>query len=105
MHAEAGSSARTYQAGLKRDCDERGRVLAHCRTVTDSNGKTRGMRLEDFVSHASARHANLTEAHVVALRLYTTQAPPSPSPAISILSCPLTFPPTAGVSLDQHPAP
>ena len=104
MHAEAGSSARTYQAGLKRDCDERGRVMA-CRTVTDSSGAVRGMRLEDFVSHASARHANLTEAHVVALRLYTTQAPPSPSPAISILSCPLTFSLTAGVPLDQQPAP
>ena len=104
LYAEAGSSDRTYQGGLKRDCDERGRVMA-CRTVTDGNGKMRGMRLEDFVSHASARHANLTEAHVVALRLYTTQAPPSPSPAISILPCPLTFSLTAGVPLDQQPAP
>ena len=30
--------------------------------------------LADFVAHPSARLANLTEAHVVALRLYTTQA-------------------------------
>ena len=73
LHAEAGSSEQTYQGGLKRDCDERGRVLA-CRTVTDSSGGVRGMRLEDFVSHPSAQLANLTEAHVVALRLYTTQA-------------------------------
>ena len=73
LHAEAGSSEQTYQGGLKRDCDERGRVLA-CRTVADSSGVVRGMRLEDFVSHRSARLANLTEAHVVALRLYTTQA-------------------------------
>ena len=84
MHAEAGSSARTYQAGLKRDCDERGRVLA-CRTVADGSGVVRGMRLADFVSHPSAQLANLTEAHVVALRLYTTQALSS-----SLLSaCPL----------------
>jgi len=73
LHAEAGSSERAYQGGLKRDCDERGRVL-ECRTVADSSGVVRGMRLEDFVSHPSAQLANLTEAHVVALRLYTTQA-------------------------------
>mmetsp|Transcript_23364 Transcript_23364/g.68715 ORF Transcript_23364/g.68715 Transcript_23364/m.68715 type:complete len:392 (-) Transcript_23364:53-1228(-) len=73
LHAEAGSSERTYQGGLKRDCNDRGRVLA-CRTVTNSSGAVRGMRLADFVAHPSARLANLTEAHVVALRLYTTQA-------------------------------
>ena len=84
MHAEAGSSDLTYQGGLKRDCDERGRVLA-CRTVADGSGVVRGMRLADFVSHPSAQLANLTEAHVVALRLYTTQALSS-----SLLSaCPL----------------
>merc|ERR1719506_240193 len=32
------------------------------------------MRLADFVAHPSARLAHLTESHVVALRLYTTQA-------------------------------
>ena len=84
LHAEAGSSDRTYQGGLKRDCDERGRVLA-CRTVTEVNGCTRGMRLEDFMSHPSVRHANLTESHVVALRLYTTQVRPSPSLAFLLL--------------------
>ena len=73
LHAEAGASDRTYQGGVRRDCDEYGRVLA-CRTVTDGNGVVRGMRLADFIAHPSARHANLTEAHVVALRLYTTQA-------------------------------
>ena len=36
LHAEAGSSDLTYQGGLKRDCDERGRVLA-CRTVADGS--------------------------------------------------------------------
>ena len=75
LHAEAGSSDRTYQGGLRRDCDERGGVLA-CRTATDGSGVVRGMRLADFIAHPSARHANLTEAHVVALRLYTTQALP-----------------------------
>ena len=73
LRAEAGSSERTYQGGLRRDCGESGTVLA-CRTVSDGQGGTRGMRLEEFVSHPSAQLANLTEAHIVALRLYTTQA-------------------------------
>ena len=74
LHAEAGSSERAFQAGLRRDCDAFGSVLPS-RTVEDgSTGKLRGMRLEDFVNHQSARLANLTEAHVVALRFYTTQA-------------------------------
>ena len=86
LHAEAGSSERTYQGGLKRDCDACGRVL-ECRTVTNSSGKARGMRLEDFVSHPSAQHANLTEAHVVALRLYTTQARPRHRPPLALPLC------------------
>ncbi len=36
----------------------------------------RGMRLTDFVNHEYAREAKLTEAEVVALRLYTTPAFP-----------------------------
>ena len=43
-------------------------------SAPDDRGVVRGMRLADFVAHPSARHADLTEAHVVALRLYTTQA-------------------------------
>ena len=46
LHAEAGSSDRTYQGGLRRDCDERGRVLA-CRTVADSSGVVHGELLDD----------------------------------------------------------
>jgi len=33
-----------------------------------------GMRLADFVAHRSARKAELTEAHIVALRLYSSAA-------------------------------
>ena len=52
-----------------RDCDARGQLLPSRRAA---NG--RGMRLADFVAHESARAANLTEVHVAALRLYSTDA-------------------------------
>ena len=32
------------------------------------------MTIDDFIAHPHARSCNLTEAHVVALRLYTTAA-------------------------------
>ena len=71
LDAEAGSSDRAFQGGLRRDCDEEGEVLA-CRLVPDGKGGQRGMTIDDFVAHPSARQSLLTKAHVVALRLYTT---------------------------------
>ena len=73
LDAEAGSSDRGFQGGLRRDCDEEGEVLA-CRLVPDGKGGQRGMTIDDFVAHPSARQSLLTKAHVVALRLYTTAA-------------------------------
>ena len=69
LYEEAGSNAKTFQGGLKRDCDEQGRLHPKRRAA---NG--RGMRLADFVAHESARAADLSEAHVAALRLYSTAA-------------------------------
>ena len=69
LHEEAGSNSLTFQGGQKRDCDARGQLLPSRRAA---NG--RGMRLADFVAHESARAANLTEVHVAALRLYSTDA-------------------------------
>ena len=70
LDKEAGSDDTTFQGGLKRDCDDQGRV--HPSRWLTAQG--RGMRLADFVSHASARTANLDVAHVAALRFYTTAA-------------------------------
>ena len=61
LNAEAGSSEKTFQGGLKRDCDEDGNVLPN----------RRGKRLADFVKDPSSKLAKLNEAHVVALRYYT----------------------------------
>lgn len=72
LYAEAGSSDLTFQGGLKRDCDENGKVL-ESRTVCDGAAR-RGMLLRDFVAHEHSRLANLEQAHVVVLRLYTTAA-------------------------------
>ena len=52
-----------------RDCDEDGFVL---RSRLTAEG--RGMRLSDFVAHEDAVLAGLREAHVAALRFYTTAA-------------------------------
>ena len=64
LEMEAGSSATAFQSGLKRDCDEQGNVLP----------ERRGKRLTDFVGDSNARTAKLSEAHVAALRYYTTAA-------------------------------
>lgn len=92
LHADAGSSDLTFQDGLKRDCGPDGALL-ECRilkedivvpsaeemqlgekaaTLTRLNAP-RGMRLDDFVCTPQAKHARLTKAHVVALRLYSTK--------------------------------
>ena len=53
----------------KRDCDRHGRLL-ESRKRPDGTG----MRLADFVAHKNVIASNLNEAHVVALRLYSTAA-------------------------------
>jgi len=64
LEEEAGSSDEAFQGGLKRDCDAAGNVMP----------ERRGMFFPDFVAHESARTAGLEEAHVAALRFYTTAA-------------------------------
>ena len=56
LYERAGSSGKTFQHGLTRDIGRNGE------------------RLADFVSHPYARMARLDEAHVAALRIYTTAA-------------------------------
>ena len=70
LHKEAGSSPQRFQGGLRRDCGEDGRTLPE-RLVHGLFG-ARGKRLQDFVRDARAR--DLSEAHVLALRLYSTAA-------------------------------
>eukprot|EP00908_Phaeocystis_cordata_P009452 Transcript_20232.p1 GENE.Transcript_20232~~Transcript_20232.p1 ORF type:complete len:815 (+),score=48.90 Transcript_20232:128-2572(+) len=69
LHQRAGSSRSTFQDDLMRDCDAAGRLLPERRLPSGE-----GMLLSDFVAHSSSREANLLEAHVLALRLYTTAA-------------------------------
>ncbi|EOD04529.1 hypothetical protein EMIHUDRAFT_312548 [Emiliania huxleyi CCMP1516] len=60
----AGESGESFQGGLMRDCDANGNVLP----------SRRGKRLADFLADPSAQTAKLEEAHVAALRFYTTAA-------------------------------
>merc|ERR1711871_1110067 len=71
LYEEAGSNAKTFQDGLKRDCDANGDVLQNRLIVADGVTQ-RGMRLEDFV--ALGKERGIDEDHVLALRLYTTMA-------------------------------
>jgi hypothetical protein len=99
LHAEAGSSDLTFQAGLKRDCGPDGALL-ECRMLKEDRrapppagiqvGKKaaklnppRGMRIDNFVRMPQVSHARLTKAHVVALRLYSTAVRSSPFPLAS----------------------
>ena len=69
LHERAGSSPRLFDnSEYPRDCDGNGLR----RDRKDREGL--GMRLADFVAHRSARKAELTEAHIVALRLYSSAA-------------------------------
>lgn len=69
LNQPAGSSPKVFEnSPYPRDCDAQG--LREDRKLRDG----RGMSLAHFVKHRSARTAELTEAHVVALRLYTTAA-------------------------------
>ena len=63
----AGTSTIRFPNGY-RDCD----VDGHGGSVVRSDRK--GRRLADFVAHEDAQTAGLSEAHVLALRLYTTAA-------------------------------
>ena len=68
-HQEAGSSPTTFgNSPYPRDCDRDG--LRADRMASSG----RGMRLADFVAHQSAVAAKLSDAHVLALRLYSTAA-------------------------------
>jgi len=67
--SRAGSSATTFpNSPHPRDCDENG-LRPDRRTASGD-----GMTLADFVSDPNSREAELEEAHVLALRLYTTRA-------------------------------
>ena len=75
LHEEAGSSKVTFENGnLMRDCDKDGRLLPSREIVDPVTGQKRGMRLDDFVNHRSARLTGLMREHVLALRLYSTIA-------------------------------
>ena len=70
---QAGTDLRFWPNGqLKMDCDASGAVLAD----------RVGWRLADFARHPSAVAAHLSEAHVAALRLYTTAAFASLNPSL-----------------------
>ena len=71
LSEEAGSSQLHFQNGWRRDCDERGEVLA---SRLRKDGTRKGMRLADFEMQREATEARLTTAQVIALRLYTTDA-------------------------------
>lgn len=64
LHSAAGASDMTFQHGWLRDRAPDGSELP---------GR-HGMRLADFCALPAAQTAQLTEAHVLALRLYTTAA-------------------------------
>ena len=69
LHQRAGSSRTIFDnCEYPRDHDEHG-VRADRKTASGE-----GMLLKDFLQHDSAKEANLTIAHVAALRVYTTQA-------------------------------
>jgi len=74
LDEEAGSSDAIWPNGnLKLDHGQDGQLAAG-RTATSEAGETRGKQLSDFVQHPKARLANLEEAEVAALRIYTTAA-------------------------------
>ena len=74
LDEEAGSNDRIWPNGdLKFDHAADG-SLAAGRMVDDGSGRQRRMRLADFVAHPKAQLAQLEEAEVAALRIYTTAA-------------------------------
>jgi hypothetical protein len=70
LRQRAGSSPRVFDnSPFPRDCDKNGFVRSDRTTATGE-----GMMLADFVAHAHSQTAELGEAHVLALRLYTSAA-------------------------------
>ena len=68
LHEHAGSSKLTFpNSPFPRDWDANG-------VRSDRLRSGEGMTLDDFVAHPYSRKANLSRAHVLALRLYTTAA-------------------------------
>lgn len=71
-YERAGSSPKLFpNSPYPRDCDASGVLPERC--ISDDQG-TRGMTLAEFMQHPSSRRARLTEAQVLALRVYTTAA-------------------------------
>jgi hypothetical protein len=73
-HQEAGSLEKGWQHGWKCDCDrDTGKLLPE-RQIDDlaAPGGKRGMRLDDFANHATAKKCKLTKPEVLTLRFYTT---------------------------------
>jgi hypothetical protein len=67
LNGRAGSSAALFEnSPYPRDCDENG-TREDRLTLTGE-----GMTLDDFVAHPDSLAANLSRAHVLALRLYTS---------------------------------
>ena len=69
LNAAAGCSDKRFQNRWQRDRAEDGSLLP-----TRMRADGTGMRLPDFVAHPEAVNAQLTEAQVLVLRLYTTAA-------------------------------
>jgi len=94
LFERAGSSDKTFQEGLKRDCDASGAVLPERLTASGE-----GMTFADFCEHYNATEAGLLPHHVLALRLYTTAA-------FLSLNTPLrNVPPGADQLATPHPFP
>ena len=69
LHERAGSSPKMFgNSPYPRDCDASG-LRSDRKTASGE-----GMTIRDFVQHPIARLAALSEAHVVALRLFSTEA-------------------------------
>ena len=63
LHLPAGSSDEVFQNGMKRDCDQHGRLLPERMRPSGEP-----MNLADFVEHPNSQRAQLLTAHVLALR-------------------------------------
>ena len=67
LNMRAGSSDKTFQEGLKRDCGPDGTLLPE---RMDASGQ--GLLFADFCQHPHSVQAGLLAIHVLGLRLYTT---------------------------------
>ena len=72
-HQEAGSLKKGWQHGWQCDCDrDTVKLLPERQIDPAAPGGKRGMRLDDFANHATAKKCRLTKPEVLALRFYTT---------------------------------